>query len=126
MDILINAFPDEKVLESLTFEKVKLKYGTGRSSTFNTSNGKKTLYRHGVMTEIGDIEESVWIRIVQYLICRDREVELFNNLFAWVSETSNWIQSETECKKYALQLHASRIFDNAEWVHYKTFNNKYR
>ena len=41
MDILINTFPDEKVLDGLTFEKVKLKYGTGRSSTFMLSFREK-------------------------------------------------------------------------------------
>lgn len=126
MDILINVFPDEKVLDGLTFEKVSLKYGTGRSNTFNTPNGKKTSYRHGVMTEIGDIEVSVWIQIVEYLIQRAKENELYNNLLEWVTDTLKWSENDAERKKYALVLHAVRIFGNPAWVDYVAFNKKYR
>lgn len=126
MDILINVFPDEKVLDGLTFEKVSLKYGTGRSSTFNTPNGKRTSYRHGVMTGIGDIEVSVWMQIVEYLIRKANEIELYNNLLEWVTDTLKWSENEVERKKYALELHAVRIFDNHEWVDYIAFNKKYQ
>lgn len=126
MDILINVFPNEKVLDGLTFEKVSLKYGTGRSNTFNTPNGKKTSYRHGVMTEIGDIEVSVWMQIVEYLIRKANEIELYNNLLEWVTDTMKWSESEAERRKYALELHAARIFDNPKWVDYIAFNKKYR
>ena len=126
MDILINVFPDEKVLDGLTFKKVSLKYGTGRSNTFNTPNGKKTSYRHGVMTEIGDIEVSVWMQIVEYLIRKANEIELYNNLLEWVTDTMKWSENESERRKYALKLHAARIFGNPEWVDYTAFNTKYR
>lgn len=127
MEILINNFSEiESIKDSLTFEKVRDLYGTGRSNTFTTVQGKVTLYRHGVMTEIGDIEESVWMQIVESLIEKSQEVELYNNLLEWVREKIKWHESETERKKYALRLHASRIFDNPEWVDYKAFNAKYR
>lgn len=127
MAILINNFSEiESIKDSLTFENIRHKYGTGRSSTFATSNGKKTSYRHGVMTEIGDVGETVWMRIVEYLIEKAHETVLFNNLFEWIRDTIKWHQSEYECKKYALQLHAARIFDDPKWVDYKAFNAKYR
>ena len=126
MDILINVFPDEKVLDGFTFEKVSLKYGTGRSNTFSTPNGKKVAYRHGVMTEIGDIEVSVWMQIVEYLIRKAKENELYNNLLEWVTDKIKWSKNEAERKKYALELHAARIFDKPEWVDYIAFNKKYR
>lgn len=126
MDILIDAVPDEKTLSELTFEQVRMKYGTGRANTFNTPNGKKTSYRQGVMTEIGDIRDSVWEYIVEYLIKRDNEVELFNQLLEWVTETMKWSQRDNERKRYALELHAARIFDRKEWVCYTDFNKKYR
>ena len=126
MDILINVFPDEKVLDGLTFEKVSLKCGTGRSNTFNTPNGKKTSYRHGVMTGIGDIEVSVWMQIVECLIKKANEIELYNNMLEWVTDTMKWSENESERRKYALELHAARIFDNPEWVDYTAFNTKYR
>ncbi len=127
MEILINNFSEiESIKDSLTFGKVKFLYGTGRSNTFTTVHGKVTTYRCGVMTEIGDIEESVWMQIVEFLIKKSHEIELYHNLLEWVKERSIWCTSETERKEYALRLHATRIFDNQEWVDYRAFNAKYR
>lgn len=109
MDILINTFPDEKVLDGLTFEKVKLKYGTGRSSTFSTLNGKKTSYRHGVMTEIGDIEVSVWMQIVECLIRKANETELhvqYRNIFR-SSENRHRRRRELGIGKFAFRIFAA-------------------
>ena len=127
MEILINNFSEiESIKDSLTFVKVKFLYGTGRSNTFTTVHGKVTTYRRGVMTEIGDIEESVWMQIVEFLIKKSHESELYHNLFEWIKERSKWCASETERREYALRLHASRIFDDQEWVDYRAFNAKYR
>lgn len=78
------------------------------------------------MTEIGDIEVSVWMQIVEYLIRKANEIELYNNLLEWVTDTMKWSENEIERKKYSLELHAARIFDNREWVDYIAFNKKYR
>ena len=91
MEILINNFSEiESIKDSLTFGKVKFLYGTGRSNTFTTVHGKVTTYRCGVMTEIGDIEESVWMQIVEFLIKKSHEIELYHNLLEWVKERSKW------------------------------------
>ena len=127
MDILINNFSEiESIKDDLTFQMVKYMYGTGRSNSFTTAHGKVVTYRHGVMTEIGDIEESVWMQIVEFLIKKSCEMELYHNLLEWVKERLKWCASKEERKKYALRLHASRIFDDQEWVDYKAFNAKYR
>lgn len=127
MEILIDNFSEiESIKDRLTFGEVKFLYGTGRSNTFTTVHGKVTTYRNGVMTEIGDIEESVWMQIVEFLIKKSHEIELYHNLLEWVKERIKWCASEAERKKYALRLHASRIFDNREWVDYRAFNANYR
>lgn len=61
---IIDTFEELKViLDTVTFEQLRHRYGTGRSFTIKNSQGdKKTYYRHGVMTEIGDIEESCCVR----------------------------------------------------------------
>lgn len=126
MDVLIDDISTLKdKLDTLTFEQVNMKYGTGRSNTVTTPQGKKSFYRHGVMTEIGDIRESVWMEIVEYLIVRDKETELYNCLYEWVKDTYGWNQTDAERKQYVLQLHATRIFDNPAWVDYIAFNEKY-
>lgn len=126
MNNLIDNFAElENIKDSVTFDKVRLMYGTGRSNTITTPQGKKSFYRNGVMTEIGDIKESVWVQLIEYLIQREDEIELFNQLVEWIKDTYHWQQTEEECKKYALELHAARIFDRPEWVDYLAFNKKY-
>ena len=128
MNIMSDNFSEvSKMLDTLTFAQVRFKYGTGRSSTVVTTQRKILNYRKGVMTEIGDIEENVWMQVVEYLIERDGETALFNNLYAWVKETYKWNwKNEHSLKEYILELHSRRIFDDTKWVDYIAFNRQYR
>lgn len=111
----------------ITFADIRKKYGTGRAFTVRNSQGdKKTRYRNGCMTEIGDIEESVWQQVVRNLIIRENETELFRNLKRWAKDTRMPFRDDKELENYALELHAARIFDCPEWVGYVEFNEKYR
>ena len=126
MDILIDRKENINLAE-ITFSSIRKMYGTGRSFTMRNSQGdKKTLYRHGCMTAIGDIEESVWQQVVRELIKREHETELFQNLKSWLKDSKIMFRDEKELEDYALQLHAARIFDCVEWVGYVEFNEKYR
>jgi hypothetical protein len=77
------------------------------------------------MTGIGDLEFPVWEPLVRDLIHRSGEDELLNSLIAWL-EATPWLHAKREVELYALELHASRIFDNPDWVDYAAFNRKYR
>lgn len=115
------------ILDTVTFEQISYKYGTGRSITIESMQEKKSRYRNGVMTEIGDIEESVWRQAVEYVIRRDNETELHKNLRAWLKDISpGWFKTDKDLTQYALELHSIRIFDNPKWVYYIAFNKKYR
>lgn len=126
MDILINRMEDINLAE-ITFSSIRKRYGTGRAFTFRNSQGdKKTHYRNGCMTEIGDIEESVWQQVVRELIKREHETELFRNLKCWLKDSKMIFRDENELEDYALDLHATRIFDCSDWVGYVEFNTRYR
>ena len=112
--------------ESLTFDKLKFLYGTGRSTTIITAHEKITKYRHGAMTKIGDIEVSVWAELVRFMILKEGETELYNNLLNWINDNQLGNMSQSEREMYALQLHAARIFDDCDWVGYANFNANYR
>ncbi len=114
-------------LAEITFSSIRKMYGTGRSFTITNSQGdKKTHYRNGCMTAIGDIEKSVWQQVVRELITRENETELFQNLKCWLKDSKMIFRDENELEDYALDLHATRIFDCPEWVDYVGFNTKYR
>lgn len=109
-----------------TFHDLRHKYHTGRAYIISGSGrDKKMGYRHGVMCEIGDIEESKWVELMQDLITRYGEQELHQHLVEWV-ENYPWNYTKYQIKMYALELHSSRIFDNEEWVNFIQFNQKYR
>ena len=72
----INAI-DRIDVSKLTFEDVRVHYGTGRSYTVQGNYEKKYFYRNGKKTNIGDIEESVWRDIVRQMISIHGEDELF-------------------------------------------------
>ena len=115
------------LLETVTFKQLNHKYGTGRSFTIVTAHEKKSRYRNGIMTEVGDIEESVWMQAVEYLIKRDNENELHKNLREWLKDTlPGWFKTDRDLTLYALKLHSARIFDEPKWVDYIAFNKKYR
>lgn len=128
MAILIdNISQIEQAIPTLSFADIDHMYGTGRSSTYIKNGTEKIVkYRHGIMTKIGDIEESVWEELVMRLIQRDHEEELYNQLLEWIKTNLIWAKDDKEAKSYALKLFAARIFDNDRWVDYYQFNRQYR
>ena len=43
-------------LSDLTYARLNMRYGTGRGWTEKRNGEKRDIYRHGVATELGDIE----------------------------------------------------------------------
>ena len=114
-------------LSDLTYACLNMRYGTGRGRTEKRNGEKRNIYRHGVATELGDIEISLWQRLVLMLIERESETELFLQLKQWISERCVWCKTDkNELQNYTLKLFAARIFDDPEWVDYIQFNRRYR
>ncbi|HBN86420.1 MAG TPA: hypothetical protein DDZ89_21585 [Clostridiales bacterium] len=117
---------EEIDVEHLTFSDISPRYGTGQAITHGSGRGKSYSYRNGVSTHIGDIEESIWCKIVNLLICKYGELELHKQLRTWVKDKYLWIKRDDDLTREALELHARRIFDCPEWVDYIPFNRQYR
>ncbi len=113
----IDRLQDINVLE-VSFKSLDCHYITGRP------NGSR--YRTGNVCELGNIEESVWYELADGLIESSGEKALFNALIAWSKEYCFFLHSESDRRKYCLDLHISRIFDDENWVDYKVFNERYR
>lgn len=113
-------------IADLCYSDLAVRYHTGRSTVITGSGRNRvTGYRTGVMTELGDLELSVWQKLMMQLISRTGEDALFKSLVEWVSALP-WLHSEKETELYALELHAGRIFDDPTWKNFLTFNMKYR
>lgn len=83
-------------------------------------------YRHGMMTNLGDLDPEKWSHMVKRVIEREGEQDLFKALLSWVKDHDVLRLSKSEQEEKALILHASHIFDNEGWVDFVAFNRKYR
>lgn len=117
----------KKPCNELTFADLRLHFSTGRSF-IKSGSGRDAVYgyRHGVMTDVGDIEESARAQLMMDLIKRSGEEGIQMQLRLWAKENCAWLHSKKEIEMYALELHSSRIFDNPQWVDYDLFNREYR
>lgn len=119
---------EKQVDESkLTFADLNVHYSTGQEQTISGSGrDRKTRYRTGMQTNIGDIEISLWQKLVRNLIVRSEEQVLFKNLLQWEKEHSFYVSNDKDLEGHTMVLHAARIFDDKDWVHYKLFNERFR
>lgn len=112
---------------ALTFAALRVHYYTGRSYLISGEGRDKVFgYRHGVMTDIGDLPEAEWTRLAKQLIRQSGEQELYQQLFAWEREQSHWEQSPSQFELDVLSLHMARLPDNPAWCDFIPFNRKYR
>lgn len=115
-----------KPIEDLKFSDLRVHYGTGRSFLISgTGRDKKYGYRHGMMTDLGDLEISEWKALITALIEYHGEQELQEQLLQWCRD-GGWPSRKDELEAHALELHAARLFDNPAWADYIPFNRKYR
>ena len=114
-------------MSDFSFDDLRCNYQTGRSYVVS-GEGRHRLfgYRNGVQCALGDLERSQWCQMVKELIQRQGEQELHQNLLDHLKEHNHQKASARDLAFEALILHASRIFDNALWVDFLEFNQKYR
>lgn len=116
-----------KSVDEITFSDLRVHYGTGRSILVSGSGRNKVYrYRHGVMTDLGDLEISEWTPLAERLIERAGEEELFWLLLDWETQHNYSRQSMEKLKHQALRLHIDRVFDQEEWFDFIPFNSQYR
>ncbi|MDD4509366.1 MAG: hypothetical protein PHY23_00375 [Oscillospiraceae bacterium] len=109
-----------------TFSDIRWHYGTFNTLSSGEGRNKTYTYRNGVKTDLGDIEESVWYRLAEAVICREGEQQILSWLIEWESEHNYSKEPPAMLRQQALKSHAARIFDCPQWVHYVPFNKRYR
>lgn len=112
--------------EKLTFADLRPHFDVSRSYTQKQGTKKTTITVSYVKTSAGEIERSQWQSLVWNLIQESGEEDLFSSLLEWVTAHVAWLRSEAERRNYALELHATRVFDDPLWVDFVPFNQKYR
>lgn len=113
---------DELDLNEITFEKMRWQYRTLLSRSVGKRPEKQTYYTKGVKTPIGEIEESVWYELAEYMVQHEHEEELFNNLLQFETEaTHNSCFDFKKLRQYTLELYANRIFNHPRWIGFISF-----
>lgn len=112
--------------DSLTFSNLRWRYETGLDTSTGKGTYKKVSYRNGVMTDLGDIEITLWIKLMEQLIEKSGEQWLQDALFQWEKEHNYAKASAARLRESALQCHSSRIFDDPKWVCFIPFNKHFR
>lgn len=111
----------------LSFADLRVHYYTGQSYLISGECRNKVFgYRHGVMTDIGDLPEDEWAQLAKRLIEQAGEQELYQQLFAWEKEHSHWKRKELRFELDVLSMHIARLPDNPAWCDFIPFNRKYR
>ncbi len=110
----------------ITVDSLNWKYGTGRSYTEKNGSEKICRYRHGVMTDAGDIRVDVWEKLVLLQIERDGEELIHEQLSQWYKDTLGALWSEEDLRLMVLKAHTARLYDSLQWCDYMAFNQKYR
>ena len=65
----------------ITRENLRYMYGTGQEIASKNSQGNKVShYRTGVQTAMGDMEVSLWMELVQKLVEKENDQEIFEQL----------------------------------------------
>ena len=98
-----DVFTIKKPREELTFADLRHHFGTGRAYIKSGSGRDRVYgYRRGIMTDIGDIEESEWKGLMLDLIQRSNEMDIYEALKRWSKECCAWLHSKAEVEEYAL------------------------
>ena len=113
-------------ISKLTYGDIRWHYGTGRSYDTSTAYKKSYRYRHGVATNVGDIEISVWVEIAKRLIIRNGETELYRKFCSWEKEHYPHYRDKEEVIQGNLDSFVRRVMDSPTWVDFLAFNEKYR
>lgn len=103
------------------FEKLKVHYNTGRDESYKNLAGDKVhKYRHGMMTDIGDIVIDNWIKMANELIDKYNERDIYEELLKYSP-----FKNKKDCVINALEMHMARMFENTEWVSYEKFKTSF-
>ena len=120
----INVNGSSLPVKNLSFPDIAMRFHVGRGNTVRgIGSDVHYVYKHNIMTKVGEIEEETWYALVWYLIERDGEQQLFERLLDWCKQEVAWLKTKKAVRRYALELHAYRMFEDEDWCGFEQFKN---
>ena len=111
-------------LETVPAQALAQKVVSGQPRAMGTGHDKKKVYRHGAVTELGDIELSIWIRAAEYVVHREGWDEELQHMTACF-EAANLATSIQSSHSMALDAVLSGLFRDPKWVFFIEYNRQY-
>ena len=116
-----------KILEELTYEDIRVQYGTGRYvRTSGSGRNAQGYYRTGFMTKIGDLDEQTWIVYAEELVSRNGDGAVLKQLEQWFAEHLAWLRDEKAVHLYALKFLIAGLHESSKWVDSEAFHQKFK
>ena len=116
-----------RIPEKITYEDIRVQYGTGRYvRTSGSGRNVQGYYRTGFMTKIGDLDEETWIAYAEALIKENGDEKTLTQLEQWFAETLKWLRDQKSVHLYAMKFLIAGYHKSSGWVDYEAFHQKYR
>ena len=116
-----------KISEELTYEDIRVQYGTGRYvRTSGSGRNAQGYYRTGFMTKIGDLDEQTWIAYAEELVSRNGDGAVLKQLEQWFAEHLAWLRDEKAVYLYALKFLIAGLHESSKWVDYEAFHQIFK
>ena len=116
-----------KIPEGLTYEDIRVQYGTGRYvRTSGSGRNAQGYYRTGFMTKIGDLDEETWIAYAESLVKENGDEKMLTQLEQWFAETLKWLRDEKAVHLYALKFLIAGHHSSSKWVDYGAFHQRFK
>lgn len=114
-------------LPHLKAEDLDLQFWTGQAQSKGYGIHKVPDYRTGVMTPIGDIEISIWIKAAEYIVKRDGLQNEVKQLAPFIELPSDGPGPMSRQMLHVRILDAclSRLYCDIRWVEFTRYNEKY-
>lgn len=107
----------EYSLKELNYSDLIIHFHTGRAVFLGgTGRNKQYGYRTGVKTNLGDVEISEWLSVVQKLIEFKGDTAECMEILSKVKNSMPWLKTEQEQIECALNLFLRKSFSSAKEI----------
>lgn len=97
-----------------------------RSTATGRGDNKVITYRHGIATNLGNIERGLWKEVAAEVVQRECDERNLKNMVAFLSEGRARSREADAIYEEAIELCIEQSFDNPEWAYFVLYNEMFR
>lgn len=97
-----------------------------RSTATGRGDNKVITYRHGIATNLGNIERSLWKEVAAEVVKRECGETTMQSMTGFLSEGRARSRVPEDIYEEAIELCIEKSFDNPEWAYFVLYNEMFR